>query len=74
MMGHYYYDEKQYVKSIACFRRAAQMRNDEGAYECYVNIGICYKVLKRNNKAIEMFLKALQRLIASSNEYSNDAA
>ena len=74
MMGHYYYDEKHYVKAIACFRRAAQMRNEEGSYECFVNIGICYKNLRRNNKAVEMFLKALQRLTENNNEYSNDAA
>ena len=62
MMGHYYFDEGQTVKSIACFKRAAQMR-DEGAFDCYINMGVCYKALKRNNKAIEMFLKAIQRLI-----------
>lgn len=55
MMGHYYFDDKQYVKAIVCFKRTAQMRNDFNAYQCYVNIGVCYRNLRRNIKAKDMF-------------------
>lgn len=50
------------------------MRSEEGVYECQINIGICYKNLKRYSKAIEIFLKALQKLIETHNEFSLDAA
>lgn len=37
-------------------------------------MGICYKNLKRYPKAIEVFLKALQKLTETHSEFSSDAA
>lgn len=54
MVGSYYTESNEYYKAIACFMRAAEMRNIM-AGDCYYNLGILYQLLNKPKIALMMF-------------------
>lgn len=67
MTGVFYLQHKRYLQSLACFKRALNVRiqkqpdhKSEGIADCWYNIGLIYKQNGKKLKAIEFLEKALE--------------
>ena len=66
LVGLFYQEQVQPTKSIACFRRAMEIRTDslgadhETVADCLYNIGLVHKQLGNWNKAAEQLQKSLK--------------